>query len=348
MELGINQLTEYLASESHQLIISYDADLKCKISLGNLKSIGQGCLIPGEKITDYLSQLPIQIAELAEDTIKGHSFEVTFKLDENDYLLRSNPISEVEKLGMISITDITTSFIQWNKDQDQLLEKKRSQLVHNFIRDVSHEFRTPVTSMKVDLYLLSRDQDEAKRRTRIEKIDDLANEVINLVDDLKAMATVDFSNTSDVTQIDLNSVVQVAYQLIQSQYADNCATIRLNIDKNVGNIYGNKDELIRAFTEIMSNAVRFTPASGAVTVTTSFEKRELTITIEDNGYGMSEETLKSAFLTFQRGDEAHTTRGLGLGLPITKRIIEKYGGKIHIKSELHVGTIVTIVFPRQY
>lgn len=348
MDMDANDLNKIFNAMSQQITIIYNSNLECEACFGDVESFSLPHLEPGSLITDVLSHLPIHINDLAIDTLYGESFEATFKVGDSDYLLRSKLFEHDPTYGMMSIIDVTSAFIQWHQEQQNILEQERSQLVYNFIRDVSHEFRSPVTSIKIELYLLAREQDEEKRQYRMERIDKRSDEIIELVDDLKAMATVDFSMTSDVEQVDINSVVQIAYQLIQSQYASHGSSIRLNIDSNAQYTYGNKDELLRAFIEVISNAIRFTPHNGTITVTTMFTRNESRIIIEDDGQGMSEETLAAAFLTFQRGDEAHTTRGLGLGLPMTKRIIERSGGAIHIDSELHRGTTVIISFPKEY
>ena len=101
----------------------------------------------------------------------------------------------------------------------------------------------------------------------------------------------------------------------------------------------------KALYRIVDNAVRYTPAGGHITLILKLTTSHVIIEVKDTGTGISEEDQLHAFERFFREDKAHTTSGIGLGLPIAKRIIEQHHGHIRIASQLDIGTTVQIQLP---
>jgi signal transduction histidine kinase len=91
--------------------------------------------------------------------------------------------------------------------------------------------------------------------------------------------------------------------------------------------------------------VRFTPEGGQVRIQTMNNNDTVVLIIKDTGIGIPEDDIHRVFERFYRVDQAHTTRGFGLGLPIAKRIIERFDGTINIESKLDIGTTVKLSFP---
>jgi signal transduction histidine kinase len=340
------EINQILQQTSIEAVFLFDAELRCIGGLGDPTRLGVIGTENKAPITDILSDIPVDIKVIALDALAGTTTRQTFTLGDRVYTINAAPMTSLNGVGMISITDVTETKDIWKNQHLKDLEQERSQLVQNFIRDVSHEFRSPVTAIKIDLYLLSRETDGERQAQRISQIDQRADEIIELVDDLKAMATVDYAANTTVDLIDLSAITHTAYQIALGQTNQNSRLIRLNTQADDLRMIGNKDELLRALVEVISNAIRYTPRTGSIVITTSSKDGWHTVTVTDNGQGMDAATLASAFTRFQRGDVAHTTRGLGLGLPMTKRIVERSGGKITIDSTHHEGTTVTMTFPQ--
>jgi two-component system phosphate regulon sensor histidine kinase PhoR len=110
-------------------------------------------------------------------------------------------------------------------------------------------------------------------------------------------------------------------------------------------VRGNPDYLKHAFKRILGNALRYTPADGTVTVRSNDSNGDLLIEIIDTGIGISKDVLPRIFERFYRQDVAGTTRGLGLGLPIAKTIIERHQGRIEVESEEGKGSTFRIILP---
>ena len=108
------------------------------------------------------------------------------------------------------------------------------------------------------------------------------------------------------------------------------------------------DRIIQAIRILIDNAIKYTPPGGEIRVSASCSDRLATITVQDTGVGIPTEDIPHIFDRFYRVDRARTraTGGTGLGLPIAKAIVEAHGGRISLASQTGVGTLVTIVLPR--
>ena len=110
-------------------------------------------------------------------------------------------------------------------------------------------------------------------------------------------------------------------------------------------IKGNKIELGRVFYNILDNAIKYTSEKGTITIHDKTISNKYVLSIEDTGIGISKEIIDKIFNPFFRGDASRNTNGAGLGLTLSKKIIENHKGTISIKSLLNKGTNVTISLP---
>lgn len=110
-------------------------------------------------------------------------------------------------------------------------------------------------------------------------------------------------------------------------------------------INGDFDQLRRMFISLLSNAVRYTPDTGAITLTTHPHDSGITITVRDTGIGIAESELPRIWELFYRVDQARTTSGFGLGLPVAKRIVELHSGSIDVRSTLGEGSTFIVQLP---
>ena len=122
--------------------------------------------------------------------------------------------------------------------------------------------------------------------------------------------------------------------------------LSLNIPKELPEMNGDKGRVEQVFVNIISNAIKYTPDGGKITVSALNDGGRVEITVEDTGIGIPKKDLDRIFDRFYRVDKARSRArgGTGLGLAITKEIVEYHGGSIKVESELNVGTKVTICF----
>ena len=111
-------------------------------------------------------------------------------------------------------------------------------------------------------------------------------------------------------------------------------------------VIGSTTMLRQLFTNLLDNAIKFTPKNGRITVSIIPTEKDVRIAVKDNGIGMTNQEVDQAFERFYRADTARSSKGLGLGLAISKAIVEQHNGSIEISSKDSKGTTVTIYLPR--
>jgi adenylate cyclase len=110
---------------------------------------------------------------------------------------------------------------------------------------------------------------------------------------------------------------------------------------------GDEDQMQRALWNLVSNAIKFTPNGGSVSVVSETREKHVILQVKDTGTGIPQEELSSLFSEFRRLEGAVNTEGTGLGLFIVKTIVEVHGGTVTVQSTLGTGTTFTILLPRQ-
>jgi PAS domain S-box-containing protein len=246
-----------------------------------------------------------------------------------------------EREGVVVNECILMHMRQRNQYEDEILQAKRAAEEANRAKDefmaiVSHELRTPLTAILGWARLLQagRLEEETAKRA-LEAIERNAESQNLLIGDL-----LDFSRIIsgkmrlDVGRVELASVVEAAVDVIS--LAADAKGIRLQIilDPKAGPVSGDRERLQQVMWNLLSNAVKFTPKGGRVQVRLSRVNSSVEITVSDTGSGISAEFLPYVFERFRQADHTTTRRhgGLGLGMAITKHLVELHGGTIRAES----------------
>ncbi len=258
-----------------------------------------------------------------------------------DYEVRYIP-SGVDEI-MAIVRDVTTLRQAERQAMSLTLEKERTRLLTEFIRNASHEFRTPLSLISSSAYLIARTDDPEKRHLRAKQIEANVLRTTKLVDLLLKMVMLETS-LSERAPIDVVSLLHYLRSEILS--AADAARIDFDVPPELPPIAGYKEHLLDALQQLIDNALRYTPASGQITVRAYAQPENVVIEVADTGIGISADALPHIFETFWRQDEAHTTAGLGLGLSIAQKIVELQGGRIEVSSEVGQGSVFRILLPR--
>jgi signal transduction histidine kinase len=223
------------------------------------------------------------------------------------------------------------------------LEKERTRLLTEFIRNASHEFRTPLSVIGSSAYLMARTDDPERRRYRLEQIEASVVRTTKLVDMLLKMALLD-ARLPDPAPINLTRAIELLQTEILSP-AD-AARIHFDVPVDLPPVSGYETLLTDALRQIVENALRYTPPEGQISVRASAGEHTLVVEIADTGIGIAEDALPHIFETFWRQDEAHSTPGLGLGLSIAQKIVDLHGGRVEVESEAGKGSTFRVILPR--
>ena len=218
-----------------------------------------------------------------------------------------------------------------------------------FVADVSHELKTPLTSiLGYSETLAGAEYDKDLQEKFLNVISSEAVRMTKLVNDLLTLSKFDNDKTEwEKTEFDLGELVKQCQENLQIEMDKKKQKVECFVTANVPAVYADKDGIERVVLNILSNSVKYTGEGGIIKIYVGFVYNDAYIKIIDNGIGIPEEDLNRIFERFYRVDKARTRAmgGTGLGLSIAKEILDKNGGRIDIKSKVHEGTEVVITIP---
>ena len=215
---------------------------------------------------------------------------------------------------------------------------------NDFINDVSHEYKTPVSSILGYARLL---KSSSLTNTQAEYVDIIIEESRHLASMTTNVLLLNkFENTEIVTDkklFSLDEQLRRCFQHLQSEWLSK--DISIAGDLNDVMFYGNEEILSHIWSNIVGNAIKFTDKGGEIFCSVTQEGGNAVVIIRDNGCGMDEDTQKHIFDKFYQHEGSGKTEGNGLGLALAKRAAELCGGKILVKSEPDLGTEFTVILP---
>jgi two-component system phosphate regulon sensor histidine kinase PhoR len=225
------------------------------------------------------------------------------------------------------------------------LERLRRELTAN----VSHELRTPLTSIKgfAETLLGGAMRDEATARRFLEIIDKEADRLVKLVDDLLDLSRLEDKRISlQLGQVEVGTLVDETLARLRPLAGQR--TIDVQAPPTAVVALADRDRLSQVLTNLLDNAIKFTPDGGRITVGWRCTNGEVEISVSDSGPGIPEADLPRIFERFYKADRARPAHpgGSGLGLAITKHIVEAHGGRIAVRSSPGTGTTFTVTLPR--
>jgi signal transduction histidine kinase len=224
------------------------------------------------------------------------------------------------------------------------LEQERAKMLASFIQDASHQFRTPLSIIQNNLYLLGRKIEDDSLSGYLLGIRQQTETMADLVQSLVLMARLDSEVLDKKTRFEPALVVESLLGKMSEFWAQKDQMLQTDL-RSVPLIFGDLDLLEEALSELLWNAHQYTPARGVVRLMLYARGAEVLYEVQDSGVGIAEEILPFIFQRFYRGDKAGTTRGLGLGLSIAQKIAELHGGRIEVESRLGQGSVFRLVLP---
>ena len=249
---------------------------------------------------------------------------------------RTDQLNPIRIYGRDDLGELTKSFNSMLKSLQSSREQQRQ-----FIADAGHELRTPLTSMRTNTELLVADDKSGMlpEGARSEILDDISaqlGEFSALVGDLVALTRDDHLQRK-LEPLDLSEVVESALARARRRGPG----ITFDVDLDHTQCLGDAQNLERAITNLLDNAVKFSPPDGTVTVALT----NGTITIVDEGPGIAEDDLEHIFDRFYRSDRARNTPGTGLGLSIVAHTAEAHGGTVRAGNQPDSGAKFTLRIP---
>lgn len=215
----------------------------------------------------------------------------------------------------------------------------------SFAENAAHELKTPLTTMKLNLQILDLEEkptlDDYKEHHDISK--NSINQLIDIVDQLLLVSNNEL--LQNIEEISLDLLIMDLVTLNETDAIEK--NIELTHQGTPVKIIGNKVLLTQALNNIINNGIKYTPANGAINISYSKTKENIMIKVTDNGIGIDQKDIPFLFEPFYRVDESRTRSlgGSGLGLSLTKKIIDMHHGKIKVTSTLNEGSVFQIILP---
>ena len=287
-----------------------------------------------------------------QDTIP--SFDITYRLMRPDnyiYWIRQRCIPIHRDSRTLSdryicvMEDVTEQRLSAERDLELALEREQIDFISSFITDASHEFRTPLAIINSSVYLLKRVEDGEKRDHHLKLVGDQVETISQLVNRLVFMAGLERHNNNVVEKVELPTLLNMIVDLKRDDMQAKNIILSLDLPDTPTHVRARPTYLWQAIASIIENAIKYTPEDGTITLRVKHADSNAVIEVEDTGIGMSDEVLANIFKRFYRADEAHSTRGLGLGLSIAQKIIAQHNGTITVRSQIDEGTTFSVELP---
>ena len=267
------------------------------------------------------------------------STEQQIQVDDNYVKVLFAPFKNEDERpdGVIAVIQDVTEHVNLDKMQKEL------------VADVSHELKTPITSiMGYADTLLEGDYDQETQTKFINVIASESRRMARLVTDLLTLSRYDSNKKkTQKEEFDLGELVKACQEKLAIEIKKKGHKVTSFVTADVPPVYADKDDIERVILNILTNSIKYTPDGGEIKIYVGFVYNDAYIKVFDNGIGIPEDDLSKIFERFYRVDKSRTREmgGSGLGLSIAKEILDKNGGSIDIKSKVGEGTEVVIRIP---
>ncbi len=324
-------------------------------------------LIDQEGVVTLANRAASSMLETKDGNLAGRHLWEIIRLPEVDELLASLPnITEPRRIWVEDRTHaqrrvlafVATPLFGTGKDErhavllisDATEDQKLLEMRQDFVANVSHELKTPLTSISayVETLLDGAAEDESVRRPFLEKIHVNATRLSKLVSDILNLSRLE-SGTGDESrkQLDLLELVEHCVKQHSEAAEQKGLKLTLHAPKQPAIALVNEEDMTEAVDNLIVNAISYTHPGGKVDVTVGHNEHGLLVEVKDTGVGIPEDALPRVFERFYRVDKARSRAlgGTGLGLAIVKHVALKHGGKVEAESEEGKGSTFRISLP---
>ena len=230
-----------------------------------------------------------------------------------------------------------------------LKQKRLADQNLDFFNHMAHEFKTPLTNIKLAAGLLGRKKPELKDDQVLQVITKESNQLIQQIERFLQMASLEFNkNPLQRQSLDLENLIREIIEDLTPSIREKEAVVELEVRGSLPTMYGDALHLRNAFRNLIDNALKYCDTTPNIHILLETSKdNQIQVAIRDNGLGICEHELSSVFKEFNRGEEATAKRfsGFGLGLAYVKKIVDLHQGNIAVASEHKHGTCFSLSFP---
>jgi len=350
-------------------------ELKDKIRIANeeksklmtaLTSMTEGVLIiNAQGLIEFVSPVLGDMLSVRYEDVFGKTLMEAFRSAELQKILTEfkrtgeNITREITlDMAEVVILNVSVSAVHGYPQEDKTMIvfhdvtrlKKLEKVKEDFVANVTHEIRTPLTAIIGYLETIKNGAivniDETKKFVDI--ILNQAERLNRLVEDLLTLSHIELKELKfNFENVSINAAITNVISLVEAKAKEKKITIHNNVRENFPMIRADKDKLTQIFVNILDNAVKFTPESGRITIAAKEADAYTAVSISDTGIGVPRDEIQRLGERFYRVDRSRSRDlgGTGLGLSIVKHLMIAHGGRMEIESELGRGTTVSLLFP---
>ena len=293
-----------------------------------------------DKIIDDYSK-DLEYGAILQKSISNSSENIIFE-NNKKRILKASPALFRDEAGRISgaivvFQDITES---------QRLEDMRRE----FVANVSHELKTPITTIKSysETLLCGALEDKELSKNFVEVIENEADRMSSLVKDLLQLSHMDYEKAVwEMHHLDLREIVTDSVRKLEVHFQNKNQRLNMQISDEAVPIYADRGKIQQVIINLLTNAIKYTPENGNIRISAQVVDKNAIFEVQDSGIGIPKEDIKRIFERFYRVDKGRSRAqgGTGLGLSIAHNIIKQHKGSIKVSSELEKGSIFTVYFP---
>jgi len=268
------------------------------------------------------------------------SGDLSRRIEINEY----DEFGEME-LNLNKMMDDMSALIAHSEEMLKLAQEA-SRAKSDFLSNMSHEMRTPMNAIIGMTSIGKKANDIERKDYAFGKIDDASNHLLGVINDILDMSKIE-ANKFELVPVEFRfeKMLQKVVSVISFKAEEKQQVFTVHLDKNIPSpLLGDDQRLTQVITNIMSNAIKFTPHEGVINLKTALENEDneictIKIMVQDSGIGISPEQQAKLFTSFQQAESNISRKfgGTGLGLAISKRIVEMMNGKIWVESEMGKG-----------
>jgi PAS domain S-box-containing protein len=348
-----------MAENIEQVFWLYDADARRMIYVSPAyEHIWE--LSPAQLFADptlYLQRLhPEDQERFHEQVSEQHLGSIEYRLimpDGTEKVVRSQSFPVKNAQGKVyRIAGLTEDITERKRlehlKRQQVAEEQKTSALRQFLRNASHDLKTPLTSMTTSLYLMRRitPDDPARLIRHLDNLEDQVTRVTTLLEDMFNLLRLDLSATFAFQVYDLNTLVRDAVDRKRPKAIAKSQTLEVLTDPQVPPVNISVEEMEQALRSLLLNAIAYTPEQGTIRLRVYQEGEYACVDVADTGVGISPEHLPHIFDRFYRVDSARGSHaGSGLGLTIARQIIEAHHGTLTVESTVGQGSRFTIRLP---
>lgn len=289
--------------------------------------------ILGENIINLIRDE--EILKMADEALEGKSTEAITRIGNRDYKCYVNPVFEDKRVRGLLILFI-----------DETEEIKALRLREEFSSNVSHELKTPLTSISGFSELLVNDLVEDKDKEGFYKlIYNDSKRLLSLVEDIMKISGLENAGDYDKEEVDLREIISEILKGYEGLIEEK--NIKVNFEGD-GSLFENRTMIWELFSNLINNGLKYNKEGGRLDIKISEEEENYKVLIADTGIGIPQEDLARIFERFYRVDKSRSRRvgGTGLGLSIVKHILQNIDGKVKIYSQLGQGTTFELLLKK--